>query len=89
MPDFPIIDTHLHIWDHTRLKYSGFEGNPLFARNYHVEDYRRDCGPVAVEAMVFLECYADFWPDHGQYIKEIGHSPCRLKLNPNDTNHLQ
>ena len=71
MPDFPIIDTHLHIWDHSRLKYSGFEGNPLFARNYHVEDYRRDCGPQAVEAMVFLECYADFWPDHGQYIEEI------------------
>jgi L-fuconolactonase len=71
MPNFPIIDTHLHVFDHTRLKYTGFEGNPLFARNYHVEDYRRDCGDVEVEAMVFLECYADFTPERGQYIEEI------------------
>lgn len=71
MPAFPIIDTHLHVWDQTRLKYSAFEGSPLFGHPYHVEDYRRDCGAVEVEAMVFLECYADFWEGGGQYIEEI------------------
>lgn len=71
MPDFPIIDTHLHIWDHSQLKYSAFEASPLFSKNFHVEDYRRDLGPVQVEAMVFLECYADFGPDKGQYLEEI------------------
>ena len=71
MPDFPIIDTHLHVWDQTRLKYSAFDGHPLFGHPYHVEDYTRDCGDVAVEAMVFLECYADFWDGGGQYIEEI------------------
>jgi L-fuconolactonase len=71
MPAFPIIDTHLHVWDQTRLKYSAFEGSPLFGHPYHVEDFRRDCGPVEVEAMVFLECYADFWEGGGQYIEEI------------------
>lgn len=71
MPNFPIVDTHLHLWDHGRLKYSAFEGSPLFRQNFHVEDYRRDLGPVAVEAMVFLECYADFGPEGGQYIEEI------------------
>jgi L-fuconolactonase len=71
MPGFPIIDTHLHVWDQGRLKYSAFEGSPLFGRPYHVEDYRRDCGDLDVEAMVFLECYADFWEGGGQYIEEI------------------
>ncbi|HTJ57457.1 MAG TPA: amidohydrolase family protein [Devosiaceae bacterium] len=71
MPDFPIVDTHLHIWDHSRLKYSAFAASPLFSKNFHVEDYRRDLGPVEVEAMVFLECYADFWEGGGQYIEEI------------------
>jgi L-fuconolactonase len=71
MPDFPIVDTHLHIWDHSRISLSGFRQNPLFSRDYHIEDYRRDCGSVAVEAMVFLECYADFTPEGGQYIDEI------------------
>ena len=71
MPNFPIIDTHLHIWDQTRLRYSAFAGNPLFDHPYHVEDYQRDCGTLDIEAMVFLECYADFWPGGGQYIDEI------------------
>ncbi|MDW6025206.1 amidohydrolase family protein [Mesorhizobium sp. BAC0120] len=71
MPDFPIIDTHLHVWDQTRLKYSAFEGSPLFGHPYHVEDYQRDCGNLQIEAMVFLECYADFWEGGGQYIDEI------------------
>jgi L-fuconolactonase len=71
MPAFAVIDTHLHVWDQTRLRYSAFEGHPLFGRPYHVEDYARDCGTVEVEAMVFLECYADFWEGGGQYIEEI------------------
>jgi L-fuconolactonase len=71
MPKFPIIDTHLHVWDQTRLKYSAFDGHPLFGHPYHVEDYQRDCGALEIEAMVFLECYADFWPGGGQYIDEI------------------
>lgn len=71
MPDYPIIDTHLHIWDHSKLRYSAFHGNPLLERNYHVEDYREACGPVAVEAMVFVECYADFTPEGGQYLQEL------------------
>jgi L-fuconolactonase len=71
MPSFPIIDAHLHVWDQTRLRYSAFAGNPLFNHPYHVEDYRRDSGQLDIEAMVFLECYADFWEGGGQFIEEI------------------
>ncbi|HEY0854301.1 MAG TPA: amidohydrolase, partial [Devosia sp.] len=67
MPNFPIIDTHLHVWDQSRLKYSAFEGSPLFGHPYQVEDYQKASGDLDIEAMVFLECYADF----GQYIEEI------------------
>ena len=71
MPDFPVVDAHLHVWDHDRLTYSAFAGHPIFGRSFHVEDYRRACGPVDVEAMVFLECYADFDAQGGQYLEEI------------------
>ncbi len=71
MPNFPIIDTHLHIWDQSQLRYSSFAANPLFNHPYHIEDYQRDCGELQIEAMVFLECYADFWEGGGQYIDEI------------------
>ena len=71
MPNFPIIDTHIHIWDFNQLNYSAFKGHPLFGRSYQIEDYQRDCGDLDIEAMVFLECYADFSSTNGQYIEEI------------------
>ncbi|HWU93638.1 MAG TPA: hypothetical protein VN106_10380, partial [Sphingomicrobium sp.] len=82
MPSFPVIDTHLHIWDQSRIKLSAFEGSPLFGHPYHVEDYQRDCGPVEVEAMVFLECYADFWDGGGQYIEEVEFVEDEAKRDP-------
>ncbi|MEW9805715.1 amidohydrolase [Mesorhizobium sp. ZMM04-5] len=82
MPDFPVIDAHLHVWDQTRLRYSAFEGSPLFGRPYRVEDYQRDCGALEVEAMVFLECYADFWEGGGQYIEEIEFVEDEQKRDP-------
>jgi L-fuconolactonase len=82
MPAFPIVDAHLHVWDQTRLRYSAFEGSPLFGHPYHVEDYRRDCGRVEVEAMVFLECYADFREDGGQYLEEIAFVEDEQKRDP-------
>ena len=82
MPDFPIIDTHLHIWDMERLRYSAFDGHPLFGKSYHIEDYQRDCGDVEVEAMVFLECYADFTETGGQYIEEIEFVEDSAKRDP-------
>ena len=82
MPGFPIIDAHLHVWDQTRLRYSAFENNPLFNHPYHVEDYQRDCGDLQVEAMVFLECYADFWEGGGQYLEEIGFVEDEARRDP-------
>jgi L-fuconolactonase len=82
MPDFPIIDTHLHVWDQTRLKYSAFDGHTLFGHPYHVEDYAKACGDLQVEAMVFLECYADFWEGGGQYIEEIEFVESEQKRDP-------
>jgi L-fuconolactonase len=82
MPAFPVIDTHLHVWDPRRLRYSWQEGNALFDRPYLVEDYRRDCGDVEVEAMVFVECYADFGPERGQYIEEIEFVEDEAKRDP-------
>jgi L-fuconolactonase len=82
VPNFPIIDTHLHVWDQTRLRYSAFDGHPLFGRPYHVEDYQAACGDLEIEAMVFLECYADFWDGGGQYLEEIAFVEDEQKRDP-------
>ncbi len=82
MPNFPIVDTHLHLWDPARLDYAWIKGSPLFEKPYLVEDYTRDCGGVEVEAMVFLECYADFTSERGQYVEEIEFVEDEAKRDP-------
>ena len=82
MPDFPIVDTHLHVWDPARLTYSAFKGHPLFSKPFHVEDYARDCGDVAVEAMVFLECYTGFEDDGREYLEEVRFVEDEAKRDP-------
>jgi len=82
MPDCSIIDTHLHIWDMERLNYSGFKGHPIFGKTYHVEDYQRDSEELDIEAMVFLECYADFTETGGQYLEEIEFVEDSAKRDP-------
>ena len=60
MPSFPIIDTHLHLWDPTLIPYPWLKDVPLLNKPYLLEDYRRAFASVEVEAMVFVQCEADF-----------------------------
>lgn len=82
MPSFPIIDTHLHLWDPRRLSYSWQKGNALFDRPYLIEDYQQAAQDVPTEAMVFLECFTDFTPERGQYLDEIVFVEGEAKRDP-------
>ena len=55
MLDFPLIDTHLHVWDPRLLRYPWLEDIPLLNKPYLLEDYDRASRPVAIEKMVFLQ----------------------------------
>jgi L-fuconolactonase len=59
MPNFPIVDTHLHIWDLKRLRYPWLASVPMLNKNHLIEDYQQACGPVQVAKMVFLQCECD------------------------------
>jgi len=59
MPSFPIVDTHLHLWDLSRLRYPWLASVPLLNKNHLIADYRRACGDVQVAKMVFLQCECD------------------------------
>ncbi len=60
MLQFPIIDTHVHLWDPSHLRYPWLDDNALLNKPYLLKDYKRACGPVSVEKMVFLQCECDF-----------------------------
>ncbi len=56
MPDFPLVDTHLHLWDPRGLRYSWLDGNAVLNRPYLLDDYATATAGLNIEAMVFLQC---------------------------------
>jgi L-fuconolactonase len=59
MPNFPIVDTHVHLWDLNRLSYPWLAGVPRINRSHLIGDFRRACGPVQIAKMVFVQCECD------------------------------
>jgi L-fuconolactonase len=60
MLDFPIVDTHVHLWDPARISYPWLEHQPQLNRPFLLEDYDQALGPIQVEKLVFLQCDCDF-----------------------------
>jgi len=81
MPNFPIVDTHLHIWDLGRLSYPWLDGVPMLNKNHLIEDYRLACGPVAVAKMVFLQCECDFaqFQAEADWVTEVARIDPRIR----------
>ncbi len=59
MIDFPIGDTHLHIWDPDKFFYPWLADVPPLNRAYLIDEYSQECGEVAVDKMVFVQAEAD------------------------------
>ena len=56
MPDIPVIDTHVHLWDTTRFTYPWLDSLPQLARPFLLPDYDAASAGTQVEAMVFMQC---------------------------------
>ncbi len=56
MPRFPIIDSHLHLWDPQRLTYPWLF--PPLDRPFLPADFQAASAGIDIEALVFLECDA-------------------------------
>jgi len=81
MPAFPIVDTHLHIWDLHRLRYPWLTNVPLLNRDHLIDDYRRACGPVQVAKMVFIQCECDpaQFEDELAWVTEVAATDPRIR----------
>jgi L-fuconolactonase len=80
MINFPIVDAHLHLWDPARLRYAWLDANPLLNQPYLLDQYRRACGPVQVEQMVFLQCECDFaqFMEEADWVTRLAREDARL-----------
>ena len=76
MPNFPIIDSHLHLWDPRQLTYPWL--TPPLDQAFLPRDFQGATAPVQVEAMVFVECGAA--PD--QALKEARWVQEQAKAEP-------
>lgn len=56
----PIVDTHLHLWDPRHIRYPWLDDNAPLNKPYLLEHYSAATQGVPVEAMVFVQCEADF-----------------------------
>ncbi len=80
MPEFPLVDTHLHLWDLGRLDYPWLQQAPAINRNQLLADYRAACGPIAVSKMVFVqcECRPDQFRQEAEWVTDLAQEDPRI-----------
>jgi L-fuconolactonase len=66
MPDFPIVDAHVHLYDPGVIRYGWMKGKPVLDQPRLMAQLDAARGPVEIEALVWVEVGAD----PGQYLQE-------------------
>lgn len=56
MPNVPIIDTHVHFWDPTLLRYPWLDDNSLLNKAYMPDNYLESTKETSIDKMVFVQC---------------------------------
>jgi L-fuconolactonase len=56
MPLIPIVDAHVHLWEHERFRMSWTDNDSLLSQGCPLEKYHEQTRDLPIEAMVFMEC---------------------------------
>ena len=69
MPEFPIVDAHVHLYDPGVIRYRWMAGNDALAGPHLMAELGAARGAVAIEGLVWVEVGAD----SGQYLQEASY----------------
>jgi len=70
MPDFPIVDAHVHLYDPGVMRYAWMAGKPVFEGPHLMAELDAARGDIEVAALVWIEVDAD----PGQYLQEASYA---------------
>ena len=81
MIDFPITDTHVHLLDTRRFRYSWAAGAPKLGRDWTIADLTARAAPYVIENMVFAEVDVDMpqYMDEALWVQSLADQEPRLK----------
>ncbi len=81
MPDFPIVDSHVHLADPKRFSYAWTRNAPSLNRTVLPEHLTKAAAPVRIEQIVFVEVDVDY-PQHideAAWVQGLAQSDPRVK----------
>jgi len=81
MPKFPIVDTHLHLWDPGYLRYPWLDGNEKLNQVFLLDQYYEATQSISVEKMVFLQCdcLASQCEDEAAWVTDLARKDSRIQ----------
>ena len=81
MPNFPITDTHVHLVDPGRIRYSWLDSAPALNRPWLLGDYNKATESVEIGKIVFMEVCPDYHEIYNEvaWITELAQSDPRIQ----------
>jgi L-fuconolactonase len=81
VPDFPIIDAHVHLFDPANLPYAWLDGVPAIKKAHLPADFDRLTAPVKVDGLVFVEVDVDDprYLDEARWVETLAESDRRVR----------
>jgi L-fuconolactonase len=81
MPDFPITDTHVHLYDPAAVKFDWMKDVPMLNKPHLPADYNRLTAGVEIETIVFVEvdAAAGHHMAESDWVANLSKSEPRLK----------
>lgn len=81
MPSFPIVDSHVHLYDPARFSYPWMDGVPQLKTKHETAEYDTAREGIEVDRIVFLE--VDVRPDQriaeAAYVQELAEADPRIQ----------